>query len=277
MSTKSYSKSSSGSSLRKRRLKPYLRWAKWVSLLIFILVMMLLLKIGWEHAKSWSFFKITEIEISGNQRASKEEILLLSGLKPGMGIFNFKLSEAVNGIQSHPWVKEARVSRQLPDRVLIFIREKEPSAILVSGEVYYLDSEWKVFKKLLPGDKLDYPVFTGLTLEDLQDKSSQKLALAKGALELWELAKVSSIFPSEQISEFHLEESTGLSLILRSGQKIILGEGDFAEKFHKLELMRVEMGRDFYLFRDLDLTRLDRVVARFFTLKGTNGTEAELE
>lgn len=277
MSTKSYSKSSSGSRLRNRRLKPYLRWAKMVSLLIFIVVMMLILKIGWERAKSWSFFKITEIEISGNQRASREEIFILSGLKPGMGIFDFKLSEAVSGIQSHPWIKEARVSRQLPDRVLIFIREKEPSAIMVSGEVYYLDSEWKVFKKLIPGDKLDYPVFTGLTLEDLQDKSSRKLALAKGALELWEMAKSSSILPSEQISEFHVAESTGLTLILRWGQRVIFGDDNWVEKFHKLEMMRVEMGRDFYLFRDIDLTRMDRVIARFFKEKESNGTEAELE
>jgi len=270
-------KSQSTSRVRKRKLARAWKWSKWASLPILILGLSLGLKIGWESAKRWSFLKITKIEISGNRHTSREEILVLSGIKPGMGIFDFKLGEAVRAIEFHPWVKEARVSRQLPDQVLITVKEKEPMAILVMGEVFYLNSEWKVFKKLILEDDLQYPIFTGLTLEDLNDQNSQALAQAKGGLLIWQLAGSSKLFPRDRISEFHISPATGLNLITRRAQRIIFGEDNFEEKFRTLELICVELREEFYRFRDLDLSRPDRVVARLLKNGKTIEPEAEAQ
>ena len=218
-----------------------------------------------------------QVEVSGNHHSRKEEILYLSGIKPGMGIFDFQLKEAAAAVGYHPWIKEARVSRLLPDRALITVKEKEPIAILVLGEAYYLDAGFSAFKKLIPGDDLNYPIFTGLALEDLRDRDSSALALAQGGLLIWRLAGSSKLFPRGLISEFHIHPATGLSLITRRGQKIVLGEDGIEEKFKKLELICVEMRQDFYWFKDLDLSRPDRVVARLLNKAGTVNPEAETD
>ena len=60
------------------------------------------LKIGWDKLKKSPDFKIASIEVIGNKRVSEEEILYLAKIKPGMGIFDFRMGSVVKAVKSHP-------------------------------------------------------------------------------------------------------------------------------------------------------------------------------
>ncbi len=277
MSTRSQSgsKSRSGSKVRGQKLARVWKWVKRGSIPVLLIAALVGLKLGWDRVKRSEFLKITAISVSGNRHASDEEIIFLSGVKPGMGIFDFKLGKAVQGVEFHPWIKEARVSRQLPDQVLITVSEHSPIAIVILDEAFYVNSEYKVFKRLIPGDSLDYPIFTGLTLEALRDPDSSGLKMLQAGLGLWQRAATSKLFPQSQISEFHLDPAAGLSLLSRKNQQVDFGEDGFEEKFEKLEQICAEVGSDFYWFEELDLSRTDRVVARLMKKAAIVKPEAE--
>lgn len=252
---------------KARRKWKFSRAGKWVKRgLVVVLVGLLALagKLGWEQLGRSNNFKVARIDVVGAERAGKDEILYLCKLKPGMGIFEFRLASVVKAVEAHPWVRKAQVSRELPDQVVIRIWEQAPSAIVVSGEPYYMNSEFEVFKKLIPGDDLNFPIITGVSLADLEKRDAQTLELVGNALAAWDLAKNSRIYPSDRISEVHVEPSLGLSLVTIDGPVVVFGDTGFKDKFRKLERIKVELGEQFYSLRGLDLTQPERVVARFF-------------
>lgn len=241
------------------------------------------LKVGWAKLKSSNNFKIARIEVLGARRAGREEILYLSGLQLGMGIFDFRLANVVKEVESHPWVKKAQVSRELPDQVIIRVFEHTPAAIVLLGEPYYMNPELKVFKKLVPGDDLNYPIITGVSLESLEQANPEILAGIQNALSVWRLASSSKIFPARAISELHIDPLAGLSLITGQGPIVNFGEDGLEEKFKRLERIQVELGEQFGLLKRLDLSQADRAVARFYQketdslvqVENNEGAEAE--
>jgi len=253
-----------------------LKWTGRALLLALLIGGVAGLKKGWEKLKASPEFKIVRIEVSGNRRASEEEVLYLSKLKPGMGILDFRLSSVVASVEDHPWVRKAQVSRELPDRVLIRVWEEEPAAILIWEEAYYLDSGLRVFKKLIPGDEINYPIITGVALEKIENRDETSLAALQDALTVWKLARRSRLFPAEEVAELHMDPALGLDIITSSGPRVAFGEGLFEEKFRKLERVRVEMGEQFYMLKGLDLSQSDRVVARFYRKEAEPVAEAGL-
>ena len=60
------------------------------------------------------------VEISGQYRASEEEILMYSGLaKRGTPLLDVDLEKVARAVRAHPWVKHVTVRRQLVDKVTI--------------------------------------------------------------------------------------------------------------------------------------------------------------
>ncbi len=245
----------------KKTKKPSMLWIR-IFELTLVCFLIMGAKAGWNKLKHSQFFEINQIKVLGTKHSTEEEILYLSGLKKGMGIFDFKLAEVAKKIQYHPWVKNVRIRRELPDCVVIEIEEQEPKAIIALDELYYLNSDLKIFKKLIPEDSLNYPIFTGINYSDLNNPSIKKWV--EQAFAIWEIARNSKIIPCGQISEFYIEPEFGLSIILKKGPLVRLGEDNQKQRFKKLLKIAFEMGSDFHLLKELDLTHPERVVARFF-------------
>ena len=241
---------------------------KWLSRTIKILLLCTIVsggKVGWDYIKTLPAFKVKEIIILGNKKTTQKEILYLSGLEPEENIFSFSLSGVKKSIEYHPWVRSARIRKELPDRVVIEIKEEEPVAIICLGELYYLNPELKIFKKLIPEDSLEYPIFTGITYQQLKDPSLPFQEWVRKGVEIWEIAQKSALISTKEISEFHLHPEIGMSLVLESGPEVLLGGKNLVERFKKLLELKLELGRDFYLLNKLDLSNPERVVARFWS------------
>jgi len=221
-------------------------------------------KAGWTWLTHSPRFAIQEVVVSAGERVSAAEVMTLADLRPGDNILGFRLSECVAGIEFHPWVKSAAVMRSLPDRVLIEVRERKPAALIALGAFYYVDEEGEVFKKALPGEDMNYPVLTGLTLREAVEERADVEPLIKLGIELVKLCGRSRDFPCSELSELHLDRSAGVTLVRAAdGMRIRFGFEGFEEKWSRMERALLELREEAAKVAELDLNYEGRVTIRF--------------
>jgi len=104
------------------------------------------------------FFRISRIEIRGNERYSTEEIRVASGVEQGDNLLLFNKFKAISGIFSKlPYVDEIRMSRDLPDTLVIEVAETSARAYIAVPSGYWLLSpKGKLLERrlTLPDDDL---------------------------------------------------------------------------------------------------------------------------
>ncbi len=65
-------------------------------------------------------------------------------------------------LEAHPFIATAAVRRIFPGRLEIVVHERQPQAIAVLGDLFYVDRGGATFGPLRPGDPRNLPVITGL-------------------------------------------------------------------------------------------------------------------
>jgi cell division protein FtsQ len=217
----------------------------------------------WTYLTHSPRFAIKQIVVRTGSRVTEREIRMLANLKEGDNILGFRLSDCVAGIQIHPWVKRASVMRQFPDRVVIEVQEREPVALVSLGSLYYVDQDAEIFKKLLPGEALDYPVLSGITLREVVEDKAQVDPLLHLGLDIIGVTAKSRIFPAQDISEIRLDRVSGAVVVRASdGMTVRVGEGELSEKWRRLERTLVELGDQTRKVAELDLNYQGRVTVK---------------
>jgi cell division septal protein FtsQ len=85
-------------------------------------------------------FRPRHVEVVGTKHLTAAEVTGALNLPNDRSIFLLSQAELANRLQVLPWVRSARVSLVLPDRVSIGVTEWTPSAVLQVGEsTYYLN------------------------------------------------------------------------------------------------------------------------------------------
>lgn len=220
-------------------------------------------KAGWSWVTHSSRLAIKQIVVRTGPRVPEQEVRTLADLGEGDNILGFRLSDCVEAIEIHPWIKRASVMRELPDRVLIEIKEREPVAMMALGPVYYVDHDGEIFKKVLAGEGMDYPVLTGITLLEVLEEKERVDSLVRLGLNIIGLARDSLILPAAQISEINLDRAFGATLVRTSdAMRIRFGRGDFEDKWSRMERTLVELSGETNKVYELDLNYEGRVTVR---------------
>lgn len=74
-------------------------------------------------------FAVNEILVMGRKEISEDELLSHLGIRAGTPIFAVDLEGAQHLLHQINWVEEVRVSRRLPDKIIVSIKEREPAAL----------------------------------------------------------------------------------------------------------------------------------------------------
>lgn len=179
--------------LRKREIKKQ-RPNYWAVGFIFIFFISALVLIFFQSPLS----KIQRIEINGQLTLDREEILTQISLEPGVQFFEWDRVAAAHQLKTNPQVKEARVTKVFPGKVVIDIREWERVGLWQSGD----QMTGKLFPVLENGAILESPWQGDVDkplLRDWENKSQVK-AISQ------ELAKVEPEI-LRNLSEIHPEPS----------------------------------------------------------------------
>lgn len=174
-------------------------------------------------------FTVQEINITGNTKIKKKEILKRSGLREGESSIFFFEKTVENNISKNPWVKNVSVTKEFPKKVDIEINEEESYCLILAedGKVYYISKEGK---RLGPANftaGLDFPVLIG---EGINNPD-----LIKEAIQLLELSSESKVLNWSQISEVHIDSIYGINLFTVDQKRIEFDTKDIANKWRKVE------------------------------------------
>jgi cell division protein FtsQ len=187
-------------------------------------------------------FQLQELSFSGLTRASRAELVRLSGLARGQNLFALDVPALERAMLQHPWVRGVEVTRHFPASVSVQVVEHTPEALVVLGDLYVLDGDGDPFKRVTPGDGLDLPLVTGVEREAyvkdpavVRQRLRAALAVARSYAEL-------KPGRHERLSEVRLE-GAALSLVTLAGQQVRLGEGDAEAKLSRLARVRRELSQ----------------------------------
>lgn len=221
---------------------------------------------GWELyglTSRTTLLRLESIEVTQLKRVSRDEIVTLAGIRPGDSMLGLDLKTVVARLSKNPWIEQVQVRRYFPHTLSITLSERTPQAVANVGCLYYLDEKGVLFKSLAEGDRLDFPLITGFTEEELaQDPKGCQDAL-KTALQLIGTLKEGGVFSLDDISEIHYSKGYGFTLFtMEGGVPVKLGNGDFSDKLTRLAGIYKELQPQMQALDYIDLDYADKIIVK---------------
>lgn len=218
------------------------------------------------HLRSSKSFATRVVELSGEERLTRAELLHVAGLAEGQNVFEQSPEEAQERLIAHPWIATAHVTRRLPDTYLVDVVEHRPVAVLVLERLYLVGDDGGVFKPLEPGDPADLPVITGVDPEAFTNDRAFRTSLLISAVALLHDYRDVGLWRREPIAEIHVEHSENFSLYVGEQATFVrLGQRPFRKKLRRfrkvLDRLAHEKAAAEYVYLD-NVRRPDRVTVR---------------
>ena len=206
------------------------------------------------------YLKVRSINVTGEKRVKKEEVLSLSGVQIGENILRVKKKQAEGSIRTHPFVEDAFLRKKLPDEVIIEIKEREPAAIVKLNGLFVMDRGGVLFKKYSPADDLDLPVVT------VADDYGWEPEVKSRIISFMEFLRGKERFNLDNVSEIHVDRVYGFSVTtMEEGIRLEFGKGDFEKKFSNLAKVVSARGESLEGIEAIDLDNARGVIVKFKT------------
>lgn len=107
-------------------------------------------------------FQVQRVEVTGMERVDQLKVyaLVLAEKDRAMPLVNIDKVRA--DLLQYGWIKDARVSRRLPDTLAVEIIEREPAAVWQrNGKYSLIDADGIVLENVKAGEGSDLPVLNG--------------------------------------------------------------------------------------------------------------------
>lgn len=217
------------------------------------------------------YFKVASLEVTGNNRLNVQEILDTARIQSDTNVLLVNLPLARKYLLSHPWIAETEITRELPGRLKIAVREHQPLAILDMGRKFLINLDGKVFKEVSDSDAIEVPVVEGVDFSDLDAEVLHRSTHYDTVLSILELGRnPACILSRQRIRLIRIDREEGITLFSAEPiqsftvNAIKLGYQDYPEKFVRLEKIisyfktnKLIQGIDW-----VDLRQMNRVVIR---------------
>jgi cell division septal protein FtsQ len=218
---------------------------------------------GYRALGKVSLFRVKNIEVSTAKHLTREEILSLAEVEPGRDLLRMNLKQMGEHLLQNPWVETVRIHRYFPDGLSISITEREPVAVVNMGFIYYLDKKGSVFKALNQGDRLDYPVVTGFSEEDMTGDPGGAQNALRDTCDLLDVLRQKGTFLLADISEIHYDKGFGFTLFTASGAlPVKIGSGDFSAKIDRFSRIYRDLMAQRATLHYIDLDYSDKIIVR---------------
>lgn len=203
--------------------------------------------------------RVDDLQVVGRHRTEARAILETMDVRRGMAILRLDTDATRRKLEALPWVKQAEVSRHLPNVVAVRLVERQPLAIWqLQGALSLIDQDGEVIPDVDVRRFAELPVVVG---EDAPEEAPRLLAMLGSEPAL-----------KERVTAAVWVGGRRWNLQLDGGIDVRLPEADPAAAWTQLAAVEREHG---LLARDvitIDLRLPDRLVVQ--TAPGTEGTEA---
>jgi cell division protein FtsQ len=211
-----------------QRVLAYLPLAGKVGLAVVIGV---LIFAGYRAAASASFFQARNVDVSGASRASTDEIKAI--VRRGVaqtGVWKADLDAISRELKAVAWVREAVVSRVLPDGLRVRVTEREPRAIVrtSSGKFLWVDDEAFNLGAASPTDQIFMRGWNEDGNETARAENRERIQKFLEMTRDWETKGI-----SRRVSEVNLDDMRDIRVQLTGDDsqiEIQLGKEDFGTR-----------------------------------------------
>lgn len=188
-----------------------------------------------EYMNSSPRFSIAHIAVTGNSHVTARKIITESGIVEGEKIFRINLARSAAAIREIPWIRDVRVQRMLPNEVHIEVTERKPAALVLSKDIFYIDSEAKVVTGYDSSEGIDAPIITAKALGPLKPGDTVEIEGIAEALDIIRLVDTMGVAENMRISEINIDDPANILMIAeQSGANILIGSGDLEGKLWRL-------------------------------------------
>mgnify|MGYP004662415905 FL=1 len=152
---------------KRKRKSPILFLIKWTSVLLLLIGTIIFIL-------TTPMFNIKNINISGIEHLTKEQVISLSELNKNENLFKNSKSKITSNIKQTPYVESVIIKRKLPDTIDIQIKERKRSYMLkfVNGYVY-IDTQGYILE--ISEEKLELPIISGYKTEEEKISEGNRL------------------------------------------------------------------------------------------------------
>ena len=114
------------------------------------------------------YFRAKNLIVTGTRRLSADQILEQADIRFRSNILALNLSVSRKRLLAHPWIAEAAVMREIPDKIRISIKEHKPLAVVDLGRKYLISDKSILFKEKETSDPQNLPLIRGLRYSDIK-------------------------------------------------------------------------------------------------------------
>lgn len=214
------------------------------------------------------FFRVETIEIRGAAYYSREEILKACGVATGDNLLTLSRGEISGNIMAPlKYVESVKVSRQLPNTLIIQVTESDPQYAVqdVEGNFYLMTAEGRVVESITGSGYKDFTIVEGLTIEvptlgeDAVIHADQSESTkAKGQLEAMKslLSAIERASLGRHIASVQIPSAYKLTLWYED--RFLVELGDTKRIDYKLEYLKTVIDeQEPYVTGTIDLTLSD--------------------
>lgn len=203
----------------------------------FVLLVLLTAAVFAVKARWQSRAYVTQVMVDGTSVVTRDEVVRLMKLAPRTPMYETDLTVLQRNIMANTFVRTAVVKRDAPSTLRVTVVERTPAALLMAGDLYYIDPEGVVLPYVASSETYDIPVISGVD-------SSARIAVGTRianpdvheALRIVAAAKAAGDGIFHALSEVRLRR--GKDIVLYSfdaGIPILFGRGDAARKLVTLD------------------------------------------
>lgn len=247
---------------RTTRRKVVVRWAGVVTGLVLV-AGLILMGVKYSGPALQTLLKIETITVEGGHHVGKQKVLELAKVKPGTGLHHIVTRTIKEQVESHPWVKEAEVTRVPFHELHISLVERIPAAVIRADSQNFLtDREGHVLTKLGQIDDDALPLVTGIDFKGLMEGAESVRRIIASGIELARL--VGQTFDGRL--QVNAENPSNL-IALVQGVRFQFGDASVGEQWERFQRVKPTLkslnvdGRK-HGASEVDLRYQSRVVVR---------------
>lgn len=133
-------------------------------------------------------FNIKEINITGNSKLSKEEIISLSELKTDENTFKVSKKNIKNKVKANAYIENVKIRRKLPDKVEIIVVERVATYMIPFANSYiYINNQGYMLE--ITSQKAEMPAIVGISTPEEELHEGQRL-ISEDLVKLGEVLQI---------------------------------------------------------------------------------------
>ncbi len=216
--------------------------------------LVLILVIYFVSAAVISASQIRQIDFSGSEHLTDEELRALSGLKGNENLVTLSGNRVFRKMTSSPWIRSVSIRKEFPDTLQILVKESVPFALLeLKGKLYIVDDRGEMLQELKDSPIPFLPVISGAPFgrkENISEALSLVRAIKeKGLMFEKEHIEVIAAKPREMAVNF-------------DGVIVKVGEGDYEDKLLRFMDLEEEISNRNIHVDYIDLRFADRAIVK---------------